>query len=133
MLCKPAGDSRSFSSYGKFIDLKNKESSLPKKKPETNERQKTPKMVQGHTSKEHNTTAFTSVSRDKRGNFRFPIRLCKHELKYRPNYFVGMDRKPSWSMSKAEKTPRDRYVDYEICEKNPLFRRTKRTSKSNVE
>jgi hypothetical protein len=49
------------------------------------------------------TTAFSSIPREKKGNFRFPIRLPKGEFTHHPNHLYGRDRSPSWSFSKRER------------------------------
>lgn len=64
---------------------------------------------------------FTAVSREKRGNFRFPIRLPVGEFTQYPNAFFGKNRNPTWSFSKSERYNKVPIVEYEVCERHPVL------------
>lgn len=127
MLQHKAKGLQSFSAFGRLLELNNRTSEspgLPSERPPSGSASSN-KLPHRQARKDSNTTAFTSVSRERKGNFRFPVRLCRHEFKYHPDSFYGKQRLPSWSFAKAERTPRQRYVDYEVCAKSPLLARTK--------
>lgn len=67
------------------------------------------------------TYGFTSVPREKRGNFRFAVRLPRGEFSHHPNHHFGRGRSPSWSFSKRERYGKEEVVEYEVCERNPLL------------
>jgi hypothetical protein len=61
------------------------------------------------------------VPREKRGNFRFPIRLPHGEFTHYPNHLYGRNRSPTWSFSKRERYGKEEFVEYEVCQKSPLL------------
>lgn len=67
------------------------------------------------------TYGFSSISREKRGNFRFAVRLPKGEFSHHPNHCYGRERSPSWSFSRRERYGKEEIVEYEVCEKSPLL------------
>jgi len=61
----------------------------------------TPKLNKPLSQRKSSTYGFSSVSREKKSNFRFPIRLAVGEFTYYPNHSYGKNKEPIWSFKKT--------------------------------
>jgi hypothetical protein len=108
-----------FSRYAKLCDQTFYHDSTPTYAPPTAPESTPLPEKQIHSAQ--STYGFTSVPREKRGNFRFPIRLPRGEFSHYPNHHFGRGRSPSWSFSKKERYGKDELVEYEVCHRSPLL------------
>ena len=70
--------------------------------------------------RKHSSFIFSSVSREKRGNFRTPVQIADGEFNYHPNPFVGRNKSPEYSMPRSKFNVDKIKNEYKLCYKHPI-------------
>ena len=73
-----------------------------------------------HKPEKNSSYIFSSVSREKRGNFRTPVQIADGELRYHPNYFLGRNKSPEYSIPRSKFNMDKVNSEYKVCYKHPI-------------